>query len=191
MRTRKNHSNGSDETTVKAIRRATRRQYAAEEKIRIVLEGLRGEESIAELCRREQIDRNLYYRWSKEFLEAGVEALADRPPRPRRAWNKIPEETASAIVDLTLSEPALSPRELAVKYTDVHRYYVSAELATWLTARAMAHTRGKPYHPMTQGKIERWHRSIKNEILLENQTANLERAATAAPSEQGGLKETR
>ena len=46
--------------------------------------------------------------------------------------------------------------------------YVSAELATWLKARTMAHTRGKPYHPMTQGKIERWHRSMKNEILLEN-----------------------
>ena len=61
---------------VKAIRRATRRQYAAEEKIRIVLEGLRGEESIAELCRREQINQNLYYRWSKEFLEAGKKRLA-------------------------------------------------------------------------------------------------------------------
>ena len=61
---------------VKAIRRATRRQYAAEEKIRIVLEGLRGEESIAELCRREQISQNLYYRWSKEFLEAGKKRLA-------------------------------------------------------------------------------------------------------------------
>ena len=210
-------------------------------------------------------------------------ALADRPPRPQRAWNRIPPERASAIVDLALSEPALSPRELAVKYTDVHRYYVSestvyrrlkaqdliaspafivlqaadrfqpptirvnqlwqtdftylkvigwgwfylstvlddysrfilawrlctgmaasdvaatleqalavagldqatvvhrprllsdngpsyvsAELATWLTARAMAHTRGKPYHPMTQGKIERWHRSMQNQILLEN-----------------------
>ena len=46
--------------------------------------------------------------------------------------------------------------------------YVSAELATWLKARAIPHTRGKPYHPMTQGKIERWHRSVKNEILLEN-----------------------
>ena len=46
--------------------------------------------------------------------------------------------------------------------------HVSAEFATWLTARAMAHTRGKPYHPMTQGKIERWHRSMQNQILLEN-----------------------
>ena len=76
MRTEKNHSNGGAEKTVKAIRRATRRQYAAEEKIRIVLEGLRGEESIAELCRREQINQNLYYRWSKEFLEAGKKRLA-------------------------------------------------------------------------------------------------------------------
>jgi len=56
---------------VKDIRRRTRKKYSAEEKIRIVLEGLRGEESIAELCRRENINQNLYYRWSKEFLEAG------------------------------------------------------------------------------------------------------------------------
>ena len=76
MRTKKNHSNSSAEKTVKAIRRATRRQYAAEEKIRVVLEGLRGEESIAELCRREQINQNLYYRWSKEFPEAGKKRLA-------------------------------------------------------------------------------------------------------------------
>ena len=59
------------------------------------------------------------------YAEGGVVALADRPPRPQRAWNRIPPERASAIVDLALSEPALSPRELAVKYTDVHRYYVS------------------------------------------------------------------
>ena len=61
---------------LKAIRRATRRQFSAEDKIRIVLEGLRGEDSIAELCRREGIVQNLYYRWSKEFLEAGKKRLA-------------------------------------------------------------------------------------------------------------------
>lgn len=61
---------------VKEIRRATRRQFSAEEKIRIVLAGLRGEDSIAELCRREGIVQNLYYRWSKEFLEAGKKRLA-------------------------------------------------------------------------------------------------------------------
>ena len=64
------------EQVIKEIRRATRRQFSAEEKIRIVLSGLRGEDSIAELCRREGIAQNLYYRWSKEFLQAGKQRLA-------------------------------------------------------------------------------------------------------------------
>src|SRR6187401_1439996 len=64
------------ERVVKNIRRATRRHFSAEDKIRIVLEGLRGEDSIAELCRREEIVQNLYYRWSKDFLEAGKKRLA-------------------------------------------------------------------------------------------------------------------
>ena len=64
------------ESVVREIRRKTRRKYSSEEKIRIVLEGLRGEESIAELCRREGISPNLYYNWSKEFLEAGKKRLA-------------------------------------------------------------------------------------------------------------------
>ena len=66
----------SAEKTVRDIRRNTRRHHSAEEKIRIVLEGLRGEVSIAELCRKEGINQNLYYRWSKEFLEAGKKRLA-------------------------------------------------------------------------------------------------------------------
>src|ERR1700693_5364291 len=66
----------SSERIVKDIRRATRKQYSAEEKIRIVLDGLRGEHSIAELCRREGIAEGLYYSWSKEFLEAGKRRLA-------------------------------------------------------------------------------------------------------------------
>ncbi len=66
----------STEAAVREIRRRTRRKFAPEEKIRIVLEGLRGEQSISELCRREGIASNLYYRWSKEFLEAGKKQLA-------------------------------------------------------------------------------------------------------------------
>src|ERR1700734_2487147 len=66
----------SAEKTVRDVRRATRRHHSAEEKVRIVLEGLRGEDSIAELCRKEGINQNLYYRWSKEFLEAGKKRLA-------------------------------------------------------------------------------------------------------------------
>jgi transposase-like protein len=60
---------------------ATRRQYAAEEKVRIVIAGLRGEDSVAELCRKEGINQNLYYRWSKEFLEAGKKRLVDDTAR--------------------------------------------------------------------------------------------------------------
>ena len=65
----------SSEAAVREIRRRARRRFSAEEKIRIVLEGLRGEEGIAALCRREGIAANLYYRWSKEFLEAGKKRL--------------------------------------------------------------------------------------------------------------------
>ena len=65
--TEKNQQNRSVEKTVRDIRRATRHNYSTEEKIRIVLEGLRGEDSIAELYRREGINTNIYYRWSKEF----------------------------------------------------------------------------------------------------------------------------
>ena len=76
MRQHSNLAKDTAEKAVKDIRRATRKQYSAEEKIRIVLEGLRGEDSIAELCRREGIAQNLYYRWSKDFLEAGKKRLA-------------------------------------------------------------------------------------------------------------------
>ena len=64
------------EKAVRDIKRATRRHFSAEDKIRIVIAGLRGEDSIAELCRKEGISQNLYYRWSKEFLEAGKKRLA-------------------------------------------------------------------------------------------------------------------
>ena len=66
----------NNEKLVKDIRRRTRKKYSSEEKIRIVLEGMRGEASIAELCRREGLNQNVYYRWSKEFLEAGKQRLA-------------------------------------------------------------------------------------------------------------------
>ncbi len=76
MRRNTDHQTAPAEKVVKGIRRAPRRQYSAEEEIRIVLAGLRGEDSIAELCRREGINQNLHYRWSKDFLEAGKKRLA-------------------------------------------------------------------------------------------------------------------
>ena len=78
------------EATVRDIRRRTRKQYSAEEKIRIVVAGLRGEDSIAELRRREGIAESLYYSWSKEFLEAGKKRLAATPhARPPRVRSRI------------------------------------------------------------------------------------------------------
>ena len=71
----------SAESTVRNIRRKTRKKYSAEEKIRIVIEGLRGESTVAELCRREGIAQSLYYKWSKEFLEAGKQRLAGNTKR--------------------------------------------------------------------------------------------------------------
>ena len=85
----------NNEKLVKDIRRRTRKKYSSEEKIRIVLEGMRGEESIAELCRREGLNQNVYYRWSKEFLEAGKQRLAGDIKREassvsrQKIWDKI------------------------------------------------------------------------------------------------------
>ncbi len=76
MRQKSEHPELPSERLVKNIRRATRKRHSSEEKIRIVLDGLRGESSIAELCRREGIAESLYYAWSKEFLEAGKRRLA-------------------------------------------------------------------------------------------------------------------
>ena len=85
MREKSQSGHLSSEQVVKDIRRATRRQFSAEEKIRIVLDGLRGEHSIAELCRREGIAESLYSSWSKEFLEAGKRRLAGDTARAERA----------------------------------------------------------------------------------------------------------
>ena len=76
MRSKMETHSDEAEKRVRDIRRATRRQFSAEEKVRIVIAGLRGEDSVAELCRKEGINQNLYYRWSKDFLEAGKKRLA-------------------------------------------------------------------------------------------------------------------
>ena len=79
--TKKKSSKSSAESTIRNIRRNSRKQYSGEEKIRVVLEGLRGEETVAELCRREGISQSVYYRWSKEFLEAGKQRLVGNTKR--------------------------------------------------------------------------------------------------------------
>src|SRR5215468_471080 len=98
MRQKSVTGSSPSERLVKTIRRATRKQYSAEEKIRIVLDGLRGESSIAELCRREGIAEGLYYSWSKEFLEAGKRRLAGDTARAA---------TSSEVTDLRRQARAL------------------------------------------------------------------------------------
>jgi transposase len=103
---------GSAESMIRDIKRKTRRQHSTEEKIRIVLEGLRGEETIAELCRREGIAQSLYYKWSKEFLEAGKSRLAGDTKRQAgsdevddlRSEN---EQLKQAVADLLLKNRVL------------------------------------------------------------------------------------
>jgi transposase len=113
------HKSGPRDTavkTVKDIRRATRKQYSAEEKIRIVLEGLRGEYSIAELCRREGIAQSLYYSWSKEFLEAGKKRLSGDTARQasstevkdlRRETGDLKEVVADLILENRLLKKSM------------------------------------------------------------------------------------
>ncbi len=104
------------EKVIKDIRRATRKQYSAEEKIRVVLEGLRGEQSIAELCRREGIAQSLYYSWSKEFLEAGKkrlsgdtarEATSDEVRSLRRETRDLKEALAETLLENRLLKKSM------------------------------------------------------------------------------------
>ncbi len=104
MNTKNRTDRDSADRAVRDIRRATRRHYSAEEKIRIVLQGLRGEDSIAELCRKEGINQNLYYRWSKEFLEAGKKRLSGDTAR---------EATSDEVKDLR--QEALGLKEVVAE----------------------------------------------------------------------------
>jgi transposase len=112
MRRKSEPDKAPAEQVIKDIRRATRRHFTAEDKIRIVLEGLRGEESIAELCRREGIASSQYYGWSKEFLEAGKRRLAGdtaRAATPSEVKELRHEAKAlkEVVADLTLENRLL------------------------------------------------------------------------------------
>lgn len=102
----------SAERVVKDIRRRTRKHHSAEDKIRVVLEGLRGEDSIAELCRREGIASSLYYSWSKEFLEAGKKRLAGDVVRQATSPEVKQLRTEAAALKEALAEATLENRLL-------------------------------------------------------------------------------
>jgi transposase InsO family protein len=258
-------------------------RYPASEKLEIIRLVEQSALPVRQTLEKLGIPRATFYRWYDRYRDLGPEALDDRSPRPDRVWNRIPDDVRERIIKLALDCPELSPRELAVRFTDTESYfvseasvyrllkahdlitspafivmkaadefkdktttpnqlwqtdftylkvigwgwfylssvlddfsryiiawklcttmkaedvtatlelalkasgldkatvvhrprllsdngssYISTDLAKWLDARNMRHVRGAPYHPMTQGKIERWHQTLKNRVLLEN-----------------------
>jgi putative transposase len=258
-------------------------RYPASEKLEIIKLVEQSHLPAKQMLDRLGVPRRTFYRWYDRFLEGGPEALADRSSAPSRVWNRIGEDIQQQIIEMALEYSELSPRELAVRFTDERRYFVSeatvyrllkahdlisspayvvikaanefhtkttranemwqtdftyfkiigwgwmylstvlddfsryiiawklcttmkaadvtdtldmalaasgcgsatvlhkprllsdngpsyiaGELADYIEAQNMSHVRGAPMHPQTQGKIERWHQTLKNRILLEN-----------------------
>jgi transposase InsO family protein len=258
-------------------------RYPASEKLEIIQLVEQSHLPVRRTLRQLGIPPSTFYRWYDLYQAGGPGALEDRSSRPGRIWNRIPDEVQAQILDLALCEAELSPRELAVRFTDTRGYfvseasvyrllkahdlitspafvvikasdafrdkttrpnqlwqtdftylkvigwgwfylstvlddfsryiiawklcttmkaqdvtdtlelalqasgcdqvrvvhkprllsdngssYISGDLAEWLEDQSMEHVRGAPYHPQTQGKIERWHQTLKNRILLEN-----------------------
>jgi transposase InsO family protein len=258
-------------------------RYPASEKLEIIRLVEESHLSARQTLAKLGIPRTTFYRWYDRYLQRGEAGLADQSPKPKHVWNRIPDEVRHKVVKLALKETELSPRELAVTFTDTESYfvseasvyrvlkahdlitspafivlkatsefkdkttainqlwqtdftylkvlgwgwfylstilddysryiitwklcttmkagdvngtldlalqasgcdratvlhkprllsdngasYISAELTEWLEDQQMDHVRGAPYHPQTQGKIERWHQTLKNRILLEN-----------------------
>jgi transposase InsO family protein len=268
-------------------------RYPASEKLEIIRTVETSHLPVRRTLDKIGIPKTTFYAWLDRYAAGGLDALEDRKPRPKRVWNRIPEGIRDRIIERALEDPELSPREVAVAFTDAEktfvseasvyrilkaeglvtspafivmkaadtfanpttainqlwqtdftylkvtgwgwfylstvlddfsRYivawklcstmaasdvtetleralqasgldhadperrprllsdngpsYIASDLADWLEEQGMPHTRGKPYHPMTQGKIERWHLSLKSRILLENYylPGDLERA---------------
>ena len=112
MKPKTSNSKMATEQVLKDIRRKTRRHFSAEDKIRIVLDGLRGDDSIAELCRREGIAQSLYYTWSKEFMEAGKRRLAGDTARAAttdevKGLRREARDLKECVADLTLENRLL------------------------------------------------------------------------------------
>ena len=258
-------------------------RYPSAEKAEIIRLVEQSHLSACQTLARIGVSRSTFYRWYDLYQTGGPEALEDKPSRPSRVWNRIPQDIHDQIIELALEESELSPRELAVRFTETKGYfvseasvyrllkahdlitspafivmkasnafkdkttapnqmwqtdftyfkiigwgwfylstvlddfsryviawklcstmkaedvtdtlelalnasgcdqahvrhkprllsdngssYISGDLAEWLGKQDMKHIRGAPYHPQTKGKIERWHQTLKNRILLEN-----------------------
>src|SRR5271155_3763949 len=100
-------------------------RYPASEKLEIIRLVEQSHLPVRRTLAQIRIPRSTFYRWCDQYQTGGPEALDDRSPRPDRVWNRIPDDVRARIVTLALDQPDLSPRELAVRFTDVERYFVS------------------------------------------------------------------
>ena len=100
-------------------------RYQASEKLEIIRLVEQSSLPVRRTLSQLSIRKSTFYGWYRRYVEGGLDALKDQAPQPARVWNKVPEQTSAAIIELALTEPALSPRELAVKYTDTAQYHVS------------------------------------------------------------------
>jgi len=100
-------------------------RYLASEKLEIIRLVEQSRLSAKQTLDKLGIPRTTFYRWYDKYLTSGADALEDKAPKPARVWNRIPDDIRRQIVDLALEEPELSPRELAVRFTDTQRYFVS------------------------------------------------------------------
>jgi len=100
-------------------------RYPAAEKLEIIQLVEQSHLPVRRSLEQIGIPRSTFYRWCDLYQTGGPEALDDRRPRPDRVWNRIPDDVRARIVTLALDEPELSPRELAVRFTDAERYFVS------------------------------------------------------------------
>jgi putative transposase len=126
-------------------------RYSASEKFEIIELVEQSSLSIRRTLAPIGIPRSTFYGWYSRYLEGGIEALEDGKPRPRRIWNKIPEEIGTAIVNLALEEPDLSPRELAVNFTDTKGSFVS-EATVYRLLKEHGLITSPAFHPVEGGR---------------------------------------
>ena len=163
-------------------------RYPASEKLEIIRLVEQSHLPVKQTLDKLGIPRTTFYRWYDRYQIGGPEALEDQSPHPSKIWNRIPDDYSRYIIawklcttmktsDVTdtleraLQASGCDQAHIAHKprlLSDNGSSYVSGELAEWLGDKKMGHVRGAPYHPQTQGKIERWHQTLKNRILLDN-----------------------
>ena len=150
-------------------------RYLAAEKLEIIRLVEQSRLAVRRTLRQLGIPPATFYRWYERFQTAGPEALTDRPSRPGRVWNRIPDTVRGRIVELALAEPELSPRELAVRFTDKQRYFVSEasvyrllKVHDLITSPAFILVKAADaFHTPTTAPNQQ-HQTLKNRILLEN-----------------------